>query len=166
MLNNLLSNATVFLVCLSAIKTMNMKLMAFSALLLMATGLANCSKQSNKPSGITGNKLIAVRDCTSFIHNSSSYSLCLDSVSTDSRCATGAQCIWEGNAKVKFTLSVGTAQHHFALNTAAYSSGNKLQHDTVIDRLKIQLVNLTPHPDINVPLNYNDYKAEVAITEH
>lgn len=85
--------------------------------------------------------------------------ICLDSVLNDSRCPTGAMCIWEGNAEVKFKFErLNENPIFFNLNT--HISFTK---DTIIDRYKISLVGLNPYPDIGTRFSQKIFKAKLII---
>jgi len=78
--------------------------------------------------------------------------IAFDSLYGDGRCPIGVYCVWEGNARVHFTLEdkkEGTSE--FILNT----SGGLLT-DTTIHGIVYELINLDPYPIVDV-----DYKQEV-----
>ncbi|MFT5513278.1 MAG: hypothetical protein ACI8SE_001684 [Bacteroidia bacterium] len=85
----------------------------------------------------------------------------LDSVFDDSRCPTGLQCIWEGNAKMRFKFLTATGTYLFHLDTQPTS--NVYQHDTTINGNNISLVNLGPYPDANSTTKITNYKATIKI---
>ena len=70
-----------------------------------------------------------------------------------------------GYAKTKFIFTAGPLTHHFSLYTQLQSGASALPNDTTINGIKIQLLNLTPYPDLATVINYSDYKAEVVITQ-
>lgn len=76
--------------------------------------------------------------------------LTFDSLAHDSRCPTGASCVWEGNAEVGFSLYQDDVRHAFALNTHP-----RFQTDTTLAARSISLLDLTPYPHID-----STYKAE------
>jgi len=85
--------------------------------------------------------------------------LCLDSVLNDSRCPTGVQCFWEGNATVRFSFEkYDNRPVVFDLNT--YTG---FTNDTIISGYKISLLGLNPYPAVNHKTDQDDYKAELLI---
>jgi len=85
--------------------------------------------------------------------------VCFESVLGDSRCPEGAQCIWAGNAQVKFRFVKDNDNPvFFNLNT-----NTSFTNDTIVGGYKFTLKTLNPYPslkDINLP---KAYKAEIEI---
>ena len=67
--------------------------------------------------------------------------LSFEAVAEDSRCPTGVQCVWEGNAKVLAVASKDGKAAGLELNTAL-----EPRTATYLD-YTIELVSLEPHPD-------------------
>lgn len=89
------------------------------------------------------------------------FRLTFDSLYGDGRCPIGMYCIWEGNARVHFTLEDkkdGTSE--FILNTF---SGELT--DTTIHGVRIELLNLEPYPAVDVDYKPSDYTAIVHISD-
>lgn len=87
------------------------------------------------------------------------FRLRIDSILTDSRCAIGANCKWEGNAEVRLDLILqGNYQHYLILNT-----NQDFRTDTLIDNIKYRLVGLEPYPVINQVIDNKDYIAKIII---
>lgn len=85
------------------------------------------------------------------------FTLQIDSVLSDSRCAYGAECIWAGNAEVRMKLIVNNFYKHlFNLNTL-----QSFRQDTVIRGINITLIDLFPHPDIHVKYSYQSYHVKI-----
>ena len=81
------------------------------------------------------------------------------SVLEDSRCPTGTQCVWAGNAKVKIRVTskrMGTKE--FELNTGMGAQGDQF------DGYAINLESLTPSPTVNGKIDPKKYKAKLTIT--
>lgn len=87
-------------------------------------------------------------------------SITFDSVLNDSRCPNGAQCVWAGNAEVKFIYSAGTQNSAFILNTL-----NTFRTDTLINGYRIKLIRLNPYPQMGFPIKQSEYSAEVKVTK-
>jgi hypothetical protein len=73
-------------------------------------------------------------------------------VTADSRCPSGAQCIWAGDAAVTFLVG-GTQQvtlHTNAGTTTVILAGRRLT-----------LVGLSPYPNVSAPIALKDYVATI-----
>ncbi|GHA49534.1 hypothetical protein GCM10007103_33000 [Salinimicrobium marinum] len=84
--------------------------------------------------------------------------ICLDSIS-DSRCPDGSTCVWEGDAIASFTFRSGTETNSFSLHTY-----RNYRQDTIINGLKIELLEVTPYPVLNTRIDPKDYSAELLIS--
>ena len=89
-----------------------------------------------------------------------SASITLDSVLNDSRCPSGAQCVWAGNAEVRFVYSAGAQNSAFILNTLS-----NFRTDTLVNGYRIKLVRLNPYPQLGTTIKQSEYNAEVKITK-
>ncbi len=87
-------------------------------------------------------------------------SIVLDSVLNDSRCPTGAQCVWAGNGAVRFVFTSANTIVPFVLNT-----NPSLRTDSLIGGYRIKLNKLTPTPVLGVVIKPADYKAEIEIAK-
>jgi hypothetical protein len=80
-------------------------------------------------------------------------------VLNDSRCPSRVQCIWEGDATVRFGYRFGrgpTIPFVLRLNTPP--------RDTVIDRIRVVFDSLTPAPEVpGPPLQLARYRAWVSL---
>ena len=85
-------------------------------------------------------------------------SIVLDSVLNDSRCPKGAQCIWAGNAAVRFIYSSANSKISFVLNTLP-----SFRTDSLIDGYRIRMTGLTPYPELGVSVKQSDYKAAIEV---
>jgi len=85
--------------------------------------------------------------------------ICLDSVVNDSRCPTGLQCVWEGDATAAFTLKTSTRRTSFNLHT-----NSKFQMDTLIDGMAIALLKITPYPGGQDSIKASEYRVEIRVT--
>jgi len=86
-------------------------------------------------------------------------SIQLDSVTEDSRCPYNVECVWAGNAIVKFEFITNNKMNQFSLNTSA-----GFITDTIISGFKIQLIELKPYPVYPNPILQKDYVAKIKIT--
>lgn len=76
----------------------------------------------------------------------------------DSRCPTGVDCIWAGNAKVKVQIIGAVRSQIFEFNTNIGPQGD------VFDGWSIRMTELTPAPVADKPLDTKTYKAKFTIT--
>lgn len=106
------------------------------------SGAANESEQVAAQIVLPDTLVLAYRD-TLFLPGGSDW-LAFDSLAHDSRCATGATCVWEGNAEVGFALFQDDSRHAFALNTHP-----TFLNDTTLADLSIALLDLTPYPHVD-----------------
>jgi len=86
-------------------------------------------------------------------------SMRLDSVTEDSRCPYQVECVWAGNAQVKFNFTLNNAMIPFSLNTLS-----SFKTDTLISGYTIQLLELKPYPMQLIPIVQKDYIARIKIT--
>ena len=132
-----------------------MKKMALFFLMVLA--VLSCSKEGtrlvlNDPVSLHYNRL----------YNNGDYniSIVLDSVTQDSRCPLGVECIWAGNALARFIFIADNNSTKFSLNTLA-----SFRRDTTIAGFKIELLALKPYPEYPHPIKQEDYIAEIRITK-
>ncbi len=85
-------------------------------------------------------------------------SIVLDSVINESRCPLDAECIWAGNAAVRFIYSSPEKKVQFVLNTIS-----SFRTDSLIDGYRIKLNSLTPYPKLGIHIKQTDYKAEIEV---
>lgn len=114
----------------------------YLALLSFTVFFSSCSKD-----GLSNNEtVLTIGSCKTFTINSLPI-ICLDSITSDSRCPDGAVCIWEGNAEVNLTLKTNTGNQHFKLSSLSKSF--LPPNDTLIAGYHIKLIDVKPYPSIN-----------------
>ena len=89
--------------------------------------------------------------------SSSKFKICFDSIK-DSRCPTDLVCIWEGDAITYLSLNSGEDKKSIALHT-----NNVFQQDTLIDGLRIKLLDVLPYPDKDIEPNSSKYIAKIEV---
>ena len=62
----------------------------------------------------------------------------------DSRCPIGAECIWEGNARVDIAFKIENVTHLLELNTY-----RGFQRDSTIGKYYLKLINVEPYPNLD-----------------
>lgn len=81
-------------------------------------------------------------------------------VNNESRCPTGVQCIWAGNAAVAIEFSKkGKKAMPATLNTSVQPTEMNFKG------YKIKLVALSPHPKVNQTIDERDYEATLIVTK-
>lgn len=81
-----------------------------------------------------------------------------ESLTEDSRCPVGVNCVWAGNAKIKVTVQQGNdPAETFEMNTNLGAKGANY------GSFYINLLSLTPTPAANVRINRNAYAATFSI---
>lgn len=89
-------------------------------------------------------------------------SIKFSAVHDESRCPTGVQCVWEGNAGVVVQVSKKNKKVVQAvLNTNASIKPNQLEHSGY----NIRLVGLNPYPKADQPIDPKDYEAVLLVTK-
>ena len=99
---------------------------------------------------------LKVNDC--FDNYQNQVRICLDSIFNDSRCPTGFECVWGGDALATFTLTKNKVVRNFNLH-----ANNRFQSDTLIDGITIKLIKISPYPVANQQINTSDYIAEIIV---
>ena len=76
----------------------------------------------------------------------------------DSRCPTGTNCVWAGNATIKVKVSNARGESKiFELNTNTGAKGDTL------GGYQFTLETLTPHPANNIRIDRNGYTATFSV---
>ena len=116
----------------------------FFFVLIMTTAflIIGCKKAAVKYDGRTNLKL---NECTVQGKN---FTICFDSLITDSRCPYNEVCLWAGVAIAKFSLNQNNTTLPFYLATNAFS---QFKTDTTINKIKISLQDILPHPNATPP---------------
>jgi len=132
-----------------------MRLIIFEVLVLT---LFFCCKVEVNQSPLVFDKVIELKYGVIVKNTDYQISIVLDSVLNDSRCPTGAQCVWAGNAAVRLVFSSANNKVSFVLNT-----NPTFRTDSLINGYRIKLNILTPYPELGVAIKQADYRSEVEI---
>jgi hypothetical protein len=131
-------------------------------LLLLAILIYSCSSYKNNliiQYDLNSDKNIILNNGKCLEITDTAYKICLKSIK-DSRCPTGVNCIWEGDAVVLFNFQSKTEKKSFELHTA-----RNLKQDIIINNLRIKLINVFPYPVAKIPTNQKDYSVEFSVSE-
>lgn len=84
-----------------------------------------------------------------------------EGVSEDSRCPTGAQCMWAGDAAATFTLEKPPATPvHRTLHT-----NGRFEQQTDCDGFVVKLEDIKPYPKEGAAIRPDDYRATLVVTK-
>ena len=83
-----------------------------------------------------------------------------EGVSEDSRCPTGAQCVWAGDAAATFTLEKPPA----AVMQGTLHTNERFERQTVYDHFVVRLEDVKPYPKESVAIAPGDYRATLVVT--
>lgn len=89
-------------------------------------------------------------------------SIRFDSVSGDSRCPVGVQCIWAGRADAVLTLSLAGISQTTTLSTGDMSKGGA--GETTFNGFTVRLENVEPPAKEGQKIEQKDYKARLVVT--
>ena len=126
---------------------MKTKLFIFFALLLVGTAASFAQKAETVKVGI--DQAAALQD--------SDLKIVFVSVTEDSRCRAGADCVWAGRVIIQVALSTKGNEKALSFSTAGEPQ------ITEIYGYKLQLVSVTPEPSVNKVISPNEYVAEFKI---
>ena len=105
------------------------------------------------------NQEIVIQNNSSLTNEAEDITLKMEGVISDSRCPTEVECVWEGDAEVKFTFTSGTLNHTINLHTTLTPK------DTTVGGFSIALKKLDPHPVTTNEIPQSAYKATVLVTK-
>jgi len=137
-----------------------MKGMIIFAGVLAAIIYSGCETDLNLISTLPLNDTIEIANFDTKYNFENNLALRMDSVLNDSRCPSNVVCVWEGNAEVRFLLTVDSIQTDFVLNT---HGGNNFNSDTVLGGYSIKLLNLSPYPEDPGEILQVEYHSEVMV---
>jgi len=98
--------------------------------------------------------VLAYKDC--FYDKDGQSYICLDSVLSDSRCPTGVECIWAGEARARFKIEKYQ-------NNPVYIDLKEGAKDTLVSGYKFSFIKLLPYPAYGNPIKPEEYKARIVI---
>ena len=134
--------------------------MSFTLVLLMLAAQAVGAQVPLASAKVPLNKEFSLKIGQAAVINAQKVSLKFITVHDDSRCPTGVQCVWAGNAAVVVELSKNKKKLVQAtLNTSI--KPNELEYKDY----KIKLVGLNPYPKADQRINQKDYQAVLIVTK-
>jgi hypothetical protein len=136
------------------------KEMMLFAGVLTAFIYSGCETDQELKSTLPLNDTIEIANFETKVNYENNIVLRMDSVLNDSRCPSNVQCVWEGNAEVRFLFTVDSIQTDFVLNT---HGGNNFNSDTVIGGYSIKLLDLSPYPEDPGEILQEEYYSEIIV---
>jgi hypothetical protein len=85
-----------------------------------------------------------------------------EGVREDSRCPTGVQCAWAGDAAATFTLQKAPAA---ALQRTLHTSG-RFERQAECEGFVVRLENIKPYPKEGATIAPDEYRATLVVTRH
>lgn len=142
-------------------------------LALLLSGCAATTPGSAPPPPGGGDGLPAGRatELTMDVHSAAHWpeagiEVALVRVASDSRCPSGTNCIWAGNATLDLTASRADQTESFTLRFGP-SGGDGAFAPDIVDRLgfRFEVVRLDPQPAAGRTIGPLDYRATVRVTK-
>jgi len=137
-----------------------MKEMIIFAGVMAALISSGCEKEQKLESTLFLNDTVEMANFETKYNHENNIVLRMDSVLGDSRCPSNVQCVWEGNAEVRFLFTVDSKGTDFVLNT---HGGKQFNSDTVISGYRIILMDLSPYPEDPGEILQVEYYSQVIV---
>ena len=83
-----------------------------------------------------------------------------EGVAEDSRCPTGAQCAWAGDAAAAFTLEKPPA----AARRSTLHTNGRFERQVSVDTFVVRLEDIKPYPKEGTAIAPADYRATLVVT--
>ena len=91
-------------------------------------------------------------------------SIRFDEVTEDSRCPANANCVWEGNAKIKFTFFLISEKQVIPFEIYATEIPQlQIKNDTIISDYRVEMISLEPYPETSDEIPQASYTAEIRV---
>ena len=86
-------------------------------------------------------------------------SITFDKVLNDSRCPTGANCIWEGQVQCLISIKLDGKTEQLTLT----QSGSDTAASQIYDKYRLEF-NVKPYPRVNDTINSSEYTLELKVS--
>jgi hypothetical protein len=86
--------------------------------------------------------------------------IAFEGVSEDSRCPTGTQCAWAGDAAAAFTLEKAPA----AAQRRTLHTHGRFERQVTVDAFVVRLEDIKPYPKEGAAIAPGDYRATLVVT--
>jgi hypothetical protein len=129
---------------------------------LLAAILASCAQDPIISPKVSLNEQFTIKAGRQVVIKGEKLSVRFSSVQNESRCPTGVQCVWEGNAAISIEVSKKRKKSAQAiLNTNTAIQPNELAYK----KYRIKLIGLNPYPKIDEKIEAKDYEAVMIVTK-
>ena len=115
----------------------------------------SCKSSNSSPTGPKIGQEFDLKYGESIQIQNESLTLKFENVADDSRCPTGASCVWAGNAKIILRV----AQIDTSLNSAL--NPNEINYNS----FNIKLLSVSPYPTIGQQIKLEDYIIRLIVTK-
>lgn len=132
-------------------------------LLILIAVTFSCEKNENKnPLDFQVGEVFELKFNTTGDCTCGNLSVTFADVLEDSRCPSNGACIWEGRARIQLALQLADGPDTIELTRRA--GREELARDT-LDNLIIELVEVSPYPSTSDPIDKEDYRIELKVSE-
>lgn len=136
--------------------------MNINLVFLLVAILASCAQDPIISRKVSLNEQFTIKAGHQVVIKGEKLSVQFSSVQNESRCPTGVQCVWEGNAAISIEVSKKRKKSVRAiLNTNTAIQPNELAYKNY----RIKLLGLNPYPRIDEKIEPKDYEAVMIVTK-
>ena len=136
--------------------------MNINLVFLLAAILASCAQDPIISRKVSLNEQFSIKAGHQVVIKGEKLIVQFASVQNESRCPTGVQCVWEGNAAISIEVSKKRKKSVQAiLNTNTTIQPNEVAYK----KYRIKLLGLNPYPRIDEKIEPKDYEAVMIVTK-
>jgi hypothetical protein len=119
--------------------------------LMLATQLASKEPEIGRPFEMKPAEVVTLQGLQ----------ITFEGVTEDSRCPTGVQCAWAGDAAATFTLQKSPDA---AVQRTLHTNG-RFERQTDVDAFVVRLEDVKPYPKEGATIAAGDYRATLVVTK-
>lgn len=136
--------------------------MNINLVFLLVAILASCAQDPIISRKVSLNEQFTIKAGHQVVIKGEKLSVQFSSVQNESRCPTGVQCVWEGNAAISIEVSKKRKKSVQAiLNTNTTIQPNEVAYK----KYRVKLLGLNPYPRIDEKIEPKDYEAVMIVTK-
>lgn len=129
---------------------------------LLVAILASCAQDPIISRTVSLNEQFTIKAGHQVVIKDEKLSVQFSSVQNESRCPTGVQCVWEGNAAISIEVSKKRKKSVQAiLNTNTTIQPNEVAYK----KYRVKLLGLNPYPRIDEKIEPKAYEAVMIVTK-
>ena len=133
-----------------------------NSVFLLVAILTSCAQDPIISRKVSVNEQFTIKAGQQVVIKGEKLSVQFSSVQNESRCPTGVQCVWEGNAAISIEVSKKRKKAEQAiLNTNTAIQPNEFAYK----KYRIKLLRLNPYPRIDEKIEAKDYEAVMIVTK-